>query len=128
MLLDTNVLIWLLTQPDRLGAQTKRILNYTEDLYISIVSQYEIAIKERLGKFKLLQRTKKEIATQSITVIPLDFNQFQVHSNLKHIQHRDPFDLMIIATAMQSNLTLITSDKKILTMKHHGLKTQSAGR
>ncbi len=60
MLLDTNVIIWLLMEPERLGAKTRRLLEQTEKLSISVATQYEIALKERLGKLEA-SRTSRSV-------------------------------------------------------------------
>ncbi len=126
MLLDTNVIIWMLTEPERLGKIARQIIEHTEKLSTSIVTQYEIAAKERLGRFELLDRAEEEIARQSISQIPLGIGQFRQLAALKHLKHRDPFDLLIIALAIERRLTLITSDRTILAMQIPGLDVLDA--
>ena len=126
MLIDTNVIIWMLTSPDRFGKETQHILEFTQKIYISIASQYEIAIKERLGRFELLDEAEKELGKQFITQIPITIGQLRQLAKLKNARHRDPFDLLIIALAIEQGLTLITSDRKILAMNLPGLKILDA--
>lgn len=128
MLIDTNVIIWMLTSPDRFGKETQHILKFTQKIYISIASQYEIAIKERLGRFELLEEAEKELSKQFITQVPITIGQLRQLAKLKNARHRDPFDLLIIALAIERNLTLVTADKTMLNMKLVGLKLIDARR
>jgi PIN domain nuclease of toxin-antitoxin system len=122
MLLDTNVIIWMLTAPERFGNTTRRLLEQTEKLNVSVATQYEIAIKERLGRFELLDKAEVEMSNQSIMQIPLGIGQLRQLADLKRLKHRDPFDLLIIALAIERKLTLVTSDRKILDMRLPGLQ------
>lgn len=126
MLLDTNVLIWMVTDFERLGQKTRRAIENADELFVSIVSQYEVAIKQRLGHFDLLEQLEQELARQTITQIPLNFAQFKQLSSLKQVVHRDPFDLLIVSLAIERNVVLVTSDKKILDMNLSGLRTLNA--
>ncbi len=128
MLIDTNVLIWMLTNPERFGSKTRHALEHTPKLNVSIISQYEIAIKERLGRFELLEKSETELANQSITPIPLGIGQLRRLASLKHLDHRDPFDLIIIALAIERKLTLVTADRTILAMQIPGLQLLDARR
>ena len=47
-IIDTHILLWLLSEPDKLSATAKRILQ-EDDLYISMASLWEIAIKQSNG-------------------------------------------------------------------------------
>lgn len=126
MLLDTNVIIWLLTRPEAFGSKTRNLLKYTEKLHVSAATQYEIAIKERLGRFTLLDIAESEMQKQSITQIPIGIGQLRQLAALKKLKHRDPFDLLIIALAIERKLTLVTSDRTILSMQIPGLTTLDA--
>ncbi len=126
MLLDTNAVIWLLTEPERVSPTIRLITGKAETLAVSIASLYEIAIKERLGRFELLEVIESEMVEQSITTVPLGSGQLRQLAALKHLKHGDPFDLLIIALAIERQLTLITSDRKILSMQLPGLQTRDA--
>lgn len=121
ILLDTSVLIWLLTDADRLGKHALQTIQAADRRSVSVVSQFEVAIKQRLGRINLLDTLEAEMTRQLILQLPLSFAQFKQLAVLKHLNHRDPFDLLIIALAIERKLTLITSDKKILAMKLPGL-------
>ena len=51
-IIDTHILLWLLSEPEKLSAQAKRILQ-EDDLCVSMASLWEIAIKQSNGKLEL---------------------------------------------------------------------------
>lgn len=123
ILFDTNVLIWLLTDADRIGKKALLAVQAADQRLVSVVSQFEVAIKQRLGKIDLLDLLEAEMTRQSIPQIPINFGQFRQFVELKHLKHRDPFDLLIIALAIERKLTLITADRTI-TLLPYNLSTK----
>src|ERR1043166_4690938 len=115
LLLDTNALIWSATDPDRLVPATrKQIENGANDLLVSIVSAWELAIKQSLGKLELsspveewlpevLRRTGFELVEPGLAAA------LRVRTLPWH--HRDPFDRFLIAHAMEDGYTIVTSDR-----------------
>lgn len=114
ILLDTHILLWWLDNNPKLSDEaTLLISNSDNDIYVSYVSLWEIQIKIGIGK---LQADLKMILEQ------LPKNNFQeLGSHSSHIlalsklplHHKDPFDRMLIAQAIQQNLTLMTHDKTV---------------
>ena len=115
LLLDTNALIWSATDPDRIAPATRRkIEDGTNDLLVSIVSAWELAIKQSLGKLELsspaeewlpevLRRTGFEFVAPGLAAA------LRVRTLPWH--HRDPFDRLLIAHALQHGYTVITRDR-----------------
>ena len=80
--------------------------------FISIVSFWEIAIKLSTGKLSLtqsLEAIEAEVRRQGIAILPLNF-QHILHVQGLPFHHRDPFDRLLIAQAMEERLTLVTRD------------------
>lgn len=104
----------MLTQPELFSEQSRNLLESTEnDLYLSSVSSWEIAIKHELGKLQLPARPAE--------VIPELMNKTAVtalsihHSHALRVAdlpayHRDPFDRLLVAQAQVENLPLLTAD------------------
>ncbi len=113
-IIDTHVLLWLLSEPDKLSATAKRILQ-EDDLYISMASLWEIAIKQSNGKLELpftpedLYAICIERDIQVKQIMPSHLNQL---SNLPKI-HNDPFDRLIICQSLADNIPILTCDGKI---------------
>ena len=113
-LIDTHILLWLLSEPKKLSATACKILQ-EDDLFISIASLWEIAIKQSNGKLELLFSPEKlyeicldrDILVKQI--LPTHLNQLK---DLPKI-HNDPFDRIIICQAIAENLPILTHDGKI---------------
>ena len=115
-LLDTHAVIWYLENPARLSSKTEKLIdNNKNKICLCSVSLWEIAIKLNLGKLKL-KLTFDEIMNDIKTC---DFELLQIErEHLKRLSvlptiHKDPFDRLLIATALAENLTIITVDENI---------------
>ncbi len=91
------------------------VYNEQNQIYVSIVSLWEIAIKSSIGKLEI-KNSMKEIAEicqedqiELLAINPLHLDQIE---NLPQI-HGDPFDRLIISQALTENLTIITRDSII---------------
>ena len=114
-LLDTNALIWTIFNPDRLSEQAREEIETCESLCTSVVSLWEIGIKQAIGKLDI-DSTVGEIETScnglGIDVIPLTAEQIDAIKALP-MRHKDPFDRIIIAQAITNGVSLISSDQHI---------------
>ncbi|WP_435174170.1 type II toxin-antitoxin system VapC family toxin [Gordonia hongkongensis] len=118
VLLDTNAVLWLVSEPDRLSPTTLDILaNPGNALYVSAASAWEIAIKTRLGRLDgapLLAAWEETLSSMSATDLAIDSSDAVTAGQLAW-EHRDPFDRMIVAQATRRGLTIATSDQVIQT-------------
>lgn len=122
-LLDTCAFIWTLKKESKISSLLLGILSGYDDVYISQATLWEIAIKQTTGKidfqydsFELEDLCK----TEGIEIITLKAEYFERIKKLPLI-HRDPFDRIIIATAIEEDLTLLTNDSEII--KYKDIKT-----
>ncbi|MGH9513568.1 MAG: type II toxin-antitoxin system VapC family toxin [Terriglobales bacterium] len=114
-LLDTMVWLWSVGPAERIGSMGLEVLSSAaEEVYLSAVSSLEIAIKAKLGKFRLPdipgRYVPKRLAEQ--TIRPLSVTQehsLKVYDLPMH--HRDPFDRLIVAQAIIEEMTILTSDQ-----------------
>lgn len=114
-LLDTNVLIYSLCNPSGLSNEARRIITTERDLSVSIVSFWEIAIKQTLGKLSIkstIPQIEQICIARDIKILPISSIEIEAIKNLPLI-HKDPFDRLIISQAQQNNLCLLTSDTTI---------------
>ena len=115
-LLDTHILIWAAISPHKISSELASLLSDPSNhLYFSSASIWEISIKESLGKrdFKviskklydgLIENGYKELkvsALHAMEVLKLPFF------------HRDPFDRILVATAIWENMPLLTNDSTL---------------
>jgi PIN domain nuclease of toxin-antitoxin system len=113
-LLDTHTFIWLSENDSNLSNNLREMIDIADRVYLSIASLWEIAIKLNLGKLSL-QRSYETIGTRlessDILLLPISFIDTLKIRDLP-LHHRDPFDRMLIAQAMNHSLILISKDVK----------------
>jgi PIN domain nuclease of toxin-antitoxin system len=116
-LLDTHVLLWFLAADDRLPPRWREVLeNRADELYFSAVSVAEISLKYASGKLKLpdapARLIPEIIADRLLITLPLTIAHALGVSTLP-VNHKDPFDRLLIAQARAESLPLITSDGQL---------------
>ena len=118
-LLDTHSLIWYAGGDTRMSLKARSIVgNEFNTIFISVISFFEMAIKFNVGKLvtPLSLSDFFKIANENeILILPITQNYLIQYISLPlFAEHRDPFDKLIIATAMEEHLTIITTDKKFI--------------
>jgi len=112
LLLDTQVVIWLSTAPERISpAAMDRIGDPVETLHVSFVSGWEYGIK-RLKHPRQMPIPFETLLLPIYVRLGLDFESY-VHAERLPPIHRDPFDRMLVAQALDHGLALVTSDDKL---------------
>ena len=110
-IIDTHILLWALMDTSKLSQQEKEILSNPEnEILVSVASIWEIAIKLSLKKLKIPDNFRLKIREIGFNILPIDFDAAWKVSELPS-HHGDPFDRLIITTALQNDLVLITHDK-----------------
>lgn len=84
-------------------------------ILFSQISLFEITIKQRIGKLSQFTATIEEIFNQALidgfTFLPIDNNHLFQYNNIPlYEQHRDPFDRLLLATALSEKATLLSAD------------------
>lgn len=113
-LLDTQVLMWLDSNPQRIGKRTRQILRKAAKVVFSPISLAELRIKETKGQIALgdlFQQHLREFGLE-------EYGYLSRHSNevtrFPWLDGHDPFDRLLLSQASADNLILITSDAKLL--------------
>ena len=124
ILVDTHIFLWLVDDSKRLSDRNRQIIhNLDNEIFLSVVSIWECVIKYQVGKLNFssspeiylpIQRRKHFIKTLTV-----DENSIARLINLP-LLHRDPFDRLIMAQALQNDLIVMTEDKAILA--YSGIK------
>ena len=112
-LLDTHVFLWLIQGDLQLSNRVRAIIaDEANQLNFSVVSIWEIAIKLNIGKLKIehsIEDIYQLLAQLKIEVIPIYRSDLDIYLTLR-LHHRDPFDRLIIAQAIDRELILISAD------------------
>ena len=117
ILLDTCSLLWLIGNPSQLSTSaTEAIADPHNQFFASSISAFEIGQKAALGKLTLHLESSKwwaeamhQIQAQELTLT----SAIALRAASLPRLHSDPFDRLLIATALEHRLTLLTPDPKI---------------
>jgi PIN domain nuclease of toxin-antitoxin system len=128
LLLDTCSLLWALQDANRLSAPARRALkNPDHTVSVSVVSFWEIGLKCGLGKLSLQGAEPEDIprfvADAGWQIIPLSPGVAASAGRLpRPTDHRDPFDRLLIWTAIHEGFSLVSGDDDFPAYVPHGLK------
>ena len=115
VLLDTHVLVWAATTPERLGSDLA-VVEDADRRIVSAVCVWELAIKQRLGKLSLGSdvRTWVRRVTSELVLdhLPVTADHAAAVEHLPDV-HRDPFDRLLVAQAIAEGAVLLTADHRL---------------
>lgn len=116
-LLDTCTFLWIITDAPELSLYTRdQFISPDNDIYLSVVSAWEIAVKYALGRLPLPETPERFIPAQrrqhGISVLPLE-EEAALHVHRLPAFHADPFDRMLVSQALVHGLILLTPDEQI---------------
>jgi len=121
-LVDTHILIQWVQGDKKLKNTIREVLqNSLNQVFVSVISGIEIAIKTKTGKLKLKTSLKNLFKESSFEVLETKFSH-ALELNVLPAYHKDPFDRILISQAKAEGLTLITRDRKIWKYKIDLLK------
>ena len=116
-LLDTHTAIWLVNSSENLSRPAESALRNTENqLFLSIASLWEMTIKISIGKLESISNGIKDFH-KKLSIMPIEI--LQINPNYLNVlqtlpfHHKEPFDRLIISTAICEDMTVITTDKYI---------------
>ena len=116
-LLDTHTLLWFITEDEDLSDRARQlILDSNNEIFLSIASLWEIAIKVNIGKLVLdkpfNQLFPDELDSHGIEILNITINSL-IHLTTLPFHHRDPFDRLIIAQALDEGISVISVDSAL---------------
>jgi len=121
VLLDTHVWVWLMLGDNRLGSVNRRMLEKAVPdghLRVSIISVWEVAMLEAKGRLTLAgdcaSWVREALAAPGLRLAELTPPIAIASTRLPGVFHGDPADRILIATARESEATLLTADQAIL--------------
>jgi PIN domain nuclease of toxin-antitoxin system len=115
-LLDTSIFLWSLNPSRQLSTQVQEIFTEGEEIHLSAASTWEIVVKYRLRKLHLpkapTQLIPESLAKNSINALPITLAHTLAGEELPN-HHKDPFDRILIAQAINEGMVLLTEDAEI---------------
>jgi PIN domain nuclease of toxin-antitoxin system len=129
LLLDTHIALWLDSGDERLRPSSRALIDkiWQNDgsIFLSAVTAWEIAALVDAGRIELdipienwIQRF---VARPGVEALPLSLSAASRSYQLHHLEHRDPADRLLIATAVELDCPLVSYDQRIVRFgKKHG--------
>ncbi len=112
ILIDTHILIWWLIEPKKLKQKHLEIIqNEQSNIFVSLVSFWEISLKVKKGKLIFNDEFENILIENSFQLLPISLQHLKILQEIEYI-HQDPFDMLILAQAINDNLELISYDEK----------------
>jgi len=129
LLLDTHIALWLDSGDDRLRASTRALIDGCWQnggaILLSAITVWEIALLVDTGRIDLdvpvAAWIERFLDCPGIEAVPLGHQAASRSYQLHHLEHRDPADRLLIATAIELACPLVTYDERIIRFsKKHG--------
>ena len=116
LLLDTHLLLWAASRPERLSRRAKlEIDDPANKVFFSAASLWEVAIKSSLGRddFRVEPRVlRRALIDNGYTEIPITSEHAVTVDSLPPL-HKDPFDRLLLSQAIVEGVTLLTTDSQL---------------
>ncbi|MGI8670889.1 MAG: type II toxin-antitoxin system VapC family toxin [Aridibacter sp.] len=114
LLLDTHTLLWFIAGDSSLSATARNLIeDTTNEKYVSTASLWETAIKISIGKMSLTTTFDTlfphQLIINGFELLPIKVNHISAIISLP-FHHRDPFDRILIAQAIEENMDLVSID------------------
>jgi PIN domain nuclease of toxin-antitoxin system len=113
-LLDSHTLLWTIESPDKLSRLARSIIDDGRSiLFVSIATPWELAIKANAGKLEvqeLLLEFDRVLASSGYAMLETTVRQV-VHAGQLPLHHRDPFDRLIAAQALDLGFPILGRDR-----------------
>lgn len=114
LLLDSHTFKWWRDEPNKLSPTAfSEISNQKNDVFLSVVTVWELQIKIGLNKFSikggLENAVKDESKINNFQILPVKLSHALYLENLP-LHHKDPFDRLLISQAIVENISLISAD------------------
>lgn len=116
LLLDTQVVLWLLDDNPRLGARARRAISSAAAVHVSAASVWELTIKAMLGKLSIPDKLVTRLAEQGLVLLSITAEDAEGVREFPELVLHDPFDRLLVAQARHAGLRLVTADSVLLDL------------
>jgi len=118
LLLDTQVVLWLLDDNPRLGPLARTRIADATAVHVSAATVWELTIKSMLGKVTVPDGLVGLLKEQGFELLPIKAEDAEAIREFPAIARHDPFDRVLVAQADRAGLTLLTADRILLGLGH----------
>jgi len=125
VLLDTHALLWFDQEPDRFTPRVRKTLrSKSTTIFVSPISVYELQRKLAIGKLpqaaSLVQNIERRMIDYDFRFLPISARHALRAAQLEW-DHRDPFDRLLAAQAMEERCSIVTIDQRFSDIDVHVL-------
>jgi PIN domain nuclease of toxin-antitoxin system len=114
LLLDSQVVLWTLTDSPRLGATARERIARADRVQVSVATVWELTIKTMLGRLEMPRDVAGLLRDQGFAILDITAEHVEATWGFPELLRHDPFDRLIIATAASIRTTLLTADRVML--------------
>jgi PIN domain nuclease of toxin-antitoxin system len=122
VLLDTHAFLWFITDDEQLTARARAAISGAADVFLSVASCWEMAIKASRGKLILASPLERflpdHLAINQIELLHIELDHVAAVAHLP-FHHADPFDRLLAAQATREKLAIVSNDR---VFPRYGLK------
>jgi len=117
LLLDTHAFLWAIGDPGRLSPNSRNAIeDARNDLLLSLASVWEIAVKSGLGKLTIpkpaVPFVQRQVVLHRMAMLNIQVAHLAAVERIP-AHHRDPFDRMLVAQALEERIPLISGDRQL---------------
>jgi PIN domain nuclease of toxin-antitoxin system len=109
LLLDSHAFLWFLLDAPKLSPSAEKAIGEAEEVHLSLASLWELALKRGLRRLTVHEEPDKMAVRAGFSLLPIKLAHIHVLQTLPQL-HRDPFDRMLVAQAVDEGLVLVTAD------------------
>lgn len=113
LLIDTHIFLWFILDDPRLTPELFDLLEADHDVFVSIASLWEIAIKNSLNKLRLPGEfnpfIEEQVQINDFKILDINYKHLDLITRLE-FHHRDPFDRLLIAQSITETMPIVSLD------------------
>lgn len=111
-LLDSHIFIWLDTGDRRISPALLNNLSRADQRFLSAATAWELGIKQAAGKLRLRIPIGTMLEQFRLVELPVTIRHADSAAKLPFL-HRDPFDRILLAQALEEGLILVSADRRL---------------
>ena len=116
ILLDCQVLLWLLDDNPKLGKRARELITSTGGAHVSLATIWELTIKAMLGKLTVPDKLVNVLTEQGLLLLNITAEHIEGLRDYPELTRHDPFDRLLVAQAGLAGLRLLTADRVLLAL------------